>query len=526
MGQEIFSGQMRLKRFLGLNLMTSDTSIDMMEASALQNVNILSHAVEQRKGSATYAANVFKDKTDAAAVGITGLYSGIIGGTRYQVGTGGDAFKVLTAGSWVDATGVITITDNDDNLCSFATFFDNGGNEVIIGAPHLAGDTRFKWTGAGNAAALAATPGDFRYPIVHMNRLWVAVDDILYISDQLDSETWDVVWNLIRFRGDGEDISGLCVFADRVVVWKPSSVHLVSGSYYADLTSQCIVTGDGCASGYTIREIESRRYGNIIAFLSSEGILKGFNGSKNLIRLGDPIKPLYDEMNQGRLDVCSAVNYRPLKQYWLTMTYGSGTAHDQIMIYDYENDYFTNEDGKPLSSNLYHIGISANAMGIFETSAEQEILITGSTAGITLRQNYGVDDGGSTPVVSKWQSGKLDMGDPTAVKLLTDLAAITTQSSETHLSMTVTTQYNSGTGSATIPTAGSLWGTMIWGTGLWSAPDTKYTRVGLTASDNETAVSGRYFIIAANHNTAAEAMRIEEIVIGASSLGQQPEYVE
>lgn len=526
MGQEIHSGPLRLKRFLGLNLLTSDTSIDLMEASALQNVNITSHAVEQRRGSATYASNVFKDKTDATAKAVTGLYSGVLNGTRYQVGTGGDAFKVLTAGAWVDATGAITITDSADNLVSFATFFDTGGNEVFIGAPHLAGDTRFKWTGVGNAAALAATPGDFRYPIVHMNRLWVAVDDILYISDQLDSETWDVAWNLVRFRGDGEDISGLALYADRVIVMKPSSIHMVSGSYYADLSTQCIVTGDGCASGYTIREIESRRHGNILAFLSSEGVLKGFNGSKNLIRLGDPVKPLYDDMNQTRLSVASAVNYRPLKQYWLTMTYGSGSTHDQIMVYDYENDFFTSEEGKPLSSNLYHTGISANALGIFETTAEQEILVTGGYNGVTLRQDYGVDDAGTTAVSSKWQSGKLDFGDPTAVKLLTDLAAVTTQSSETHLSLTVTTQYNSATGAAVIPTAGSLWGTMLWGTGLWSAPDTKYTRLQLTPSDGETAVSGRYFIFAANHATAAEAMRIEEIIAAASNLGQQPEYAE
>lgn len=523
MGQEINSGSARLKRFLGLNLLISDTSIDQMEASALQNVNIGNHAVEQRKGSTQYAANDFLDSTDTNPVTVTGLYSGILNGIRRQVGVGGDAFKVLTAGSWVDATGGMTITDDQDNLASFASFIDNGGNEVFVVAPDQ--DTPFKWNGGAAAAALAVTPGDFRFPIVHLNRLWVAVGDILYISDLLDCETWDVAWDLVRFRGNGEGINGLAVYADRVVVMKHTSIHMVSGSSYADLQAQCIVSGDGCASGYTIREIESRRYGNILAFLSSEGILKGFNGSKNLIRMGDPVKPLYQRMNQSRLAYSSAANCRPLKQYWLTMTYGSGTEHDQVMVYDYENDYFTSEDGKPLSSNLYHVGIAANTLAVFETAADQEILVTGGYAGEVERQDYGVNDDAGM-VVSKWQSGKLDLGDPEAVKLLADLVAVTTQTSETHLSMTVTTQENSGTGAKTIPTGGSLWGTMLWGTGLWSAPDTKYSRFTLTPADGETAVSGRYFILALNHGTIDEAMRVEEVILSASNLGKQPEFVE
>jgi len=524
MGQEINSANLRLPKFLGLNLMKSDTSIGQMEASALQNVNITNDALMQRGGSASISTNLFKDKTDATAKTIAGLYSGIIGGTRYQVGVGGDAFKKLT-NSWTDLTGAVTVTDDADNLVSFATFFDNGGNECFIICPEQ--DTPFKWLGgAANAAALAATPGDFRFPVVHMNRLWVAVDDIIYISDYFDCETWDVAWDLQRFRGDGEDITGVARYADRIIVMKPSSIFMISGSSYADYSSQLIVSGDGCASGYSIQEVESRRYGNILVFLSKEGQLKGFNGSKNLIPLGDPAKPLYDKMNKTRLSKCGSANYRPLKQYWLTMTYGAGTAHDQIMAYDYFNDTYTSDDGQPLSTNLYHLGIDANCMAIFETATAQQILVTADYDGNVFRQDYGLDDEGSLTIDAKWQSGKLDMGDPSSVKLLTELAVVTTQSSETHLSVTVTTSGNSAAGVAVIPTGGSLWGAMVWGTGLWSEPETKYTRVELTPSFGEDAVSGRYFLLQLAHSTPAEAMRIEDVIMGATNLGQQPEYVE
>lgn len=526
MGDELTSGTLQLKRFLGLNLLQSDLSIDIREASALQNYIITEDALEQRGGSTAISSNAFKDKTDATAKPITSLYGTTIGGTRFQVGCGGDAFKEFTAGAWVDRTGAVTITDDPDNHVGFATFWDNGGNEVLIGAPNQAGDTRFKWTGAGDAAALAATPGDFRFPVVKDNKLWCAVDDYLFISALLDCETWDTVWDVIRYRGQGEDISGVAKYAGRVIVFKNSSIHVVSGSSYGDMYSEEIVTGDGCASGYTIREVESRRYGNILVFLSKEGVLKGFNMTKNLIPLGNPVKPLYDAMNKTRLSACVGEVYKGRKQYWLSMTYGSGSTHNQIMVYDYWNDVFTGEDGIALSSNLYHTGINANALGLFETAANQEYLVSGDYSGVALRQDYGLLDAGTTPVEAKWASKKIDGGDPVASKLLTDLAVVTTQSSETHLEVSATTPANEGSGTVVIPTGGSLWGTMLWGTGLWSAPDTKYTRVELTPTDGETSVCGRYFMLQMNHSTASESARIEEINLGFTNLGKQPEYVE
>jgi hypothetical protein len=522
MGQEINSGNLRLPKFLGLNQIRT-TSSGQMEASALQNVNLTDDRLSQRLGSATISTNLFKEKTDNTAKPITGLYSGVLDGTRYQVGTGGDAFKSLTT-SWTDRTGAVTVTDDADNLVSFATFFDNGGDECFIVCPE--DDTPFKWLGGvADAAALAATPGDFKFPVVHMNRLWVVVDDIVYISDYFDCETWDVVWDLQRFRGDGEAITGIYKYADRIIVFKPSSIHMISGSSYADFASQTIVTGDGCSSGYSIQEIESRRYGNILCFLSKEGHLKGFNGSKNLIQLGDPVRPLYDKMNKTRLSKCGSAVFKKHKQYWLTMTYGAGTTHDQIVLYDYFNDSYTAEDGLPISSNLYHTGINANTMAIFATATADDILVTADYTGNILRQDIGTEDETTITVSSSWATAQLDMGDPTTVKLVTDLSVVTTQKSVTHLSVTVTSERTSGDGVAVIATGGSLWGTMVWGTGLWSAPDTKYSRLKLTPTD-EGAIIGRYFKIQLAHSTADESMNIEDIILGVTNLGQQPEFVE
>lgn len=526
MGKEINTSPLRIKNFLGLNKRVTDTAIDIREAAGLENVIITEESLEQRGGSTVLnTVGNFKDKTDASDKVITGAYQGILNGTNYQVAVGGDAFKQLSAGAWTDRTGAITITDNVDNHWTFATTIDSAVAEVIVGANGV--DAPFKWTGAGNATALSSTPGNFNYPVVHKNKLWVAVGDIVYFSGLRNCESWAVSTDLVRFDNKGEDITGLVKFGDMIVVFQKTAIHAISGSSNRDLFTQTIVTGEGCVCGLSIQEIESRRYGNILAFLSNDGTIKGFNGSKNLIKLSDYIKPLFDEMNSARWAQCVSGLLKTKGQYWLAMTYGSGTQNDQVIIYDYRNDYHTGADGRPLSSCLYHTGIKANAMTAF-TSSNSEYLVTANYNYDLLRQDYGLLDEDATAIRSTWLSGKIDFGAPQNIKLLSDFSLITTQSGATNMSIVCTSQDYSGISTLALPASGGLWGTMIWGTGLWSAPSTTYTRARFTLTDSslEGSISGRHLQFQINHSDISEAMAVEEIVIGVTDLGYQPEYIE
>ncbi len=525
MGQEITTSQVRIKRFLGLNNKITDTAIDLREASALQNVNITEESVDQRNGSTKLHAVAFKDKTDTVVKNITGLYEGILNGTRYQVGIGGDAFKQLSAGAWVDRTGAVTITEDDDTHWSFATFLDGSTTEVIIAANGV--DAPLKWTGAGNATALATPPGDFNFPVVHKNKLWVAVDDVIYFSGLRDGESWDTSNDIARFINKGEIITGLYRYSDRIVVFQESAIHVVSGSSTRDLYIQTVVTGDGCASGFSIQEIESRRYGNILVFMSIDGTFKGFNGTKNLIKLGDLAEPLFRRMNANRKQQTVSLNYRKLGQYWLGTTYGSGSENDQIMIYDYLNDIYSNDQGRPLSSILYHAGIKPNAMAVFTTNGA-EIPVTANYSGFALQQDSGLLDEETTAITSQWRSGRIDFNAPSHVKMLTDLNIVTTQSSATNMAINVTTGALAGTASLSIDAAGGLWGVDEWGTMLWSAPSTAYTRAEITPnpSTSEDAIAGRYHQFEFSHSDSEEAMSVEELIIGVTDLGDQPEFLE
>jgi len=303
---------------------------------------------------------------------------------------------------------------------------------------------------------------------------------------------------------------------------------MISGSSNRDLFVQTIVVADGTEAGHSVKEVQSRRYGSILCFLSKQdNTLKGFNGSKNLLKLGEKAKPLFNSMNISRYPQAVSANYKELGQYWVATSFGSGSTNDQVILYDYLNDAHTDPQGNALSTILYHIGIDINAFGNFVSSGT-ELLKTGDYSGFMYQQDSGLTDKGSDAIVSSWLTGRIDFGDPYAIKMLTDLSLVTTQTSATTMSMNVSSNSTAGTSALSISAAGGLWGSMIWGTGLWSGDDTPYTRAEVTRNPQteEGPIIGRYLQFQANHSDSGEAMSIEEINIGVANLGKQPEYVE
>lgn len=522
MGNEITSQPVNVSKFLGINRNIQETEIDIKECIECKNFNITEESLMQRNGSTKLNSTAFKDKTNSTAKPITGLYQTKLNGTTYEVGIGGDAIREDSA-NWNNITGAVTVTESANTLWCFSTFIDTAVADVIVMSNGV--DSPIKWTGAGNCSNLSADPGNFKYQVVHKNKLWVSVGDILYFSALRDCETWDTTNDIARFENNGEDITGLIVYGDRIVVFQETAIHVVSGSSNRDLFAQTIVKGDGTKSGFTVKEVESKRYGNILVFLSKDGTLKGFNGTKNLIQISDSAKPLFADMNRGRDAQANSAVYQKLGQYWCSLTYGSGTTNDRIIIYDYLRDIYSSDTGRPLSTILKHEGINASYMAIFNSS-NIDILVTGNYDGFALRQDYGLLDEGTIAISSLYRSGKISFGNANTVKLLTDLHISTTQTSDTSLGVTVSTRLRSGNTTLSITgTSSGIWGTMLWGTGLWSGPTTKYNRPRLSVQGGkEGGIYGRYFQWEVYHSNASEAVEINEISLGISSLGDQPEY--
>jgi hypothetical protein len=530
MGQEQTTTPFRLRNFMGINQKVSRTAAHPFEATDGKNFQITDRTLQQRSGSTKHSTNLFTEQTDSTAKPITGLYETVLGTTTYQVGVGGDAFKQFTGGAWVDKTGSVTITDDDDNLATFSTFWDgSASNEIIIVA--LDQDAPIKWTGSGDAAALGGSPPSFKHQVVHKNKLWVSAGDVLYFSGLRDGESWDTSNDLVRFEGDGKDITGLAVFGDRLIVFKPGEIFAVSGSSNRDLFVQSIVKGEGCISGYSIQEIESRRYGNILAFLSSEGFVKAFNGSQNLLTIGDHVQPLWDTMNRSRFQFANSMKYEKRNQYWVSATEGSGTTHDHVFVYDYFNDVHTNEStGHQLSTSLLFDNINMNAAAIFNKDSGP-ILVTGDYAGELLKQDDGALDEGDESVTMFWDSAEHDFGAPTHIKLLTDLHISTSQTAVSTVIIDVFSRRFSGRSTVVTSAAGGTWGVNLWSDDantasalIWGEPSSQYFRCPVTMNAGEGGIYGRFMKFSISHQGEDKGLTVEELIANVSDLGDQPEY--
>lgn len=386
MGYEQFIDPIHLQSFRGLNTKLSDISIQTREASDLQNINLTQEIAESRNGSISFTTTQMAESSVAKAV--TGIYQGTLGGTVYYVATSGTrVYSVTSAGVISNITGAATLTDSANLLFDFETFIDGSSNDVIVLVN--GSNAPLKWTGSGNVATLSSVPANFKYVKVHKNRLWGSSGDYLYHSDLLDGETWPSN-AVIRFKTAGfttQDITALTTYNDAIVVGKEDGIWMVSGESINNAFAQRIVTGDGPISGYSIREVESTRYGNILIFVNRLGQLKGFNGTQNLIDLSDPITPTLQTYNRSRTKYATAVNYEEKDQYLASYTFSSGTTHNTIFGYD----YFLDGVGQPESTMLKHSGIEPNYMTIMSPSGDNRVYI-GTYDGWIIRYDQGAYD--------------------------------------------------------------------------------------------------------------------------------------
>lgn len=372
--QEEFIQPISFSSFRGLNTKLSKISLAQREAADLQNVILTQERIDCRLGDVLHSTTQLIE--GGAAKAVTGIVQAVLGTTVVRVVTGGTKVYSMTAGGVLsDITGAFTITDSANNLYSFATIKDGSNNDILVGGNGVNGN--WKWTGTGNIAALGGSPpGNFKHLLLHKNRLWGSVGEFVYHSGLLNGESWDALNWVLKFKSRGistNDITFLGTLGDTIVISKEDMFFLFSGESALNGYVQSIATGEGFASGYSVREVISRRYGNILIGVNRRGELIGFNGTKDLIRISDPIDNLLDTYNSARAPYTSGVVLKNYNHYIVTHTSGSGSAHDRLIAYDYFLDGVDPApDGKFESTLLLHKGLALNCMAIMDHSNKEE----------------------------------------------------------------------------------------------------------------------------------------------------------
>lgn len=255
-------------------------------------------------------------------------------------------------GTWDDISGAVTITSG--NQCDFENY--NGKVFVTNGV-----DAPFEWAG-GNTAVVSQVPTGLtkaKYVSQFNNYLFYANVTIsgtqyptrIYWSALRDTSTWDSADWIEISKDDGQEITGMKVLSDRLVIYKTRSVYNLY--YTGDSDIPFIMPGGGksnspvgCIAPFSIQEIEN---GHV--FLSYDGIY--YYDGMNSTKLSDRItKTLFggNGYNSDYYSSARSLVHKEKNRYWLTFTRQGQTQADRVVIWDYYNNAFSIYSGMSISA--------------------------------------------------------------------------------------------------------------------------------------------------------------------------------
>lgn len=255
-------------------------------------------------------------------------------------------------GTFDDETNGLTITAG--NYCSFATFLKTlyvcNGN-----------DAPFEWDGSTGTATTSTLPTGVTKPkfvAVFNNYMFYANVFVssslnasrLYWCDIKDTSSWPTTNFIDVSKDDGQDITGLKVLADRLIVYKTRSIYTIF--FTGDVDIPFILPGGGktnssvgCIAPYSIQEVQN---GHV--FLSSDGFYY-FDGN-NSYKISEKINPTINGLNNTRFPLSVGVVQRDKNKYICAMTSSGETAHDRALVWDYSINSWSIYTGMDISSSV------------------------------------------------------------------------------------------------------------------------------------------------------------------------------
>jgi hypothetical protein len=198
----------------------------------------------------------------------------------------------------------------------------------------------------------------------------------IYWSTIKSITQWDAADYLDVEKDDGNEITGLRVLGDRLVVYKNTSIYIVSFTGDADIpfTLQKSNSAVGCSAPYSIQDAEN---GHI--FASFDGVYL-FDGN-NSYKMSDSINLVWENVNKAKFSECTSLYHRTKNTYWLSMPKGSSLLNNMILTW---NGF--------LNAWSQYAGMSASSLAIFLVGNSEERPYFGDYSGYIYRADYGIDD--------------------------------------------------------------------------------------------------------------------------------------
>lgn len=376
----------------GLNTTGGPLSLKDNEASNLQNIDFNRFGSLLKRSGYTALNPTVITNTPI----IDGLHwfeynsSGVL--TRFAIAVAdGKLWKMDSLDStWDNITGGLTITAG--NPCDFENFLD----EVYI-TNNV--DPVFQWTGTGNGSAMTvpADLTDAKYVKQFNNYLFLAnvfVDGVrynsrIYWSNLNTTDTWTATDFIEVSKDDGQEITGLMVLGDRLVVYKSRSVYNVFYTGDADVPFILPNGGKsnsqvGCAIGYSVQNVDNGQ-----VFLSQDGFY--FYDGNNSYKLSDKINRIFLTMNISNLDLARSLVYKNKSRYMCALPASGQTQNNRVFVWDYFNNAWSVYVGTANTANSSK-SFHCSAMATFYVGGYEERPYFGDYSGFTYRMDTGTDD--------------------------------------------------------------------------------------------------------------------------------------
>lgn len=287
-----------------------------------------------------------------------------------------------------------------------------------------------------------------------------------------DPQSWDASNYIEVSLDDGQEITGVKVLADRLVIYKDRAIYCLYFTGDADIPF--IMPGGGktnshvgCVSPWSIQEVD-----NAHIFLAFDGLylFDGNNSQKLSYRIDKTFDDLYGALFSGAVSLVQKKKNR----YWLAVPSGLLTGRDTVIVWDYYNNAFS----------LYK-GLAPSAMATFFVGGVTETPYFGDYAGFVYKADWGANDyplNTKTAINAYYYTNWRAFGDAVSQKGVPHIYLYYLYNNAT---VSVSYSYDgdiSDQYTLSVDTFGSLdvYGTAVYGTGIYASDGSGLWRLDLT----------------------------------------------
>jgi hypothetical protein len=223
----------------------------------------------------------------------------------------------------------------------------------------------------------------------------------IYFSNIKTTGTWTATDFIEIAKDDGQEITGIKVLSDRLVVFKTRSIYNVF--FTGDVDIPFILPGGGksnsavgCIAPYTIQELN-----NGLVFLSHDGFY--FYDGINSFKISDKINDTVVGLNQTRSPQAVSMVQKDKTKYFCSVTSSGQSTHDRVLVWNFFNNAWS-----------VYVGINASAMTTVFVNGNEERVYFGDYAGKYYRADTGTSDnpaGTETAIDSFYKTKWFSYGD-------------------------------------------------------------------------------------------------------------------